>query len=501
MINDDINRIDEDYIISVSNKGLFKRAMLNYNQNSVSSLDENSFSIEEFTVTFNGSLENFSCSCPARGYCKHVIMVFVHLMNLRENKEIVSLTIHDFKEISNFTNLDLLKFTSQSKINDAILKLKNLTFNHSLSSILKVFVNETEVVITLPVSLENLFSKYDDNISISSILYIQSIFGEPLIKTEVKLNTEDLCHSITFLENILSFGLYNLSSRNAREIDLLSIKLKLSGNTFIFKDFQRLKFAFLSYINNEIDINLRDINRKIISLLDKLYTLVGSASDDIKYLLMKNIDFEEQLDNINVYALDYIIIPFGDSKIYCLLFLMDLDSKKIYTLAGFSSNSNINIKSSTIFINNTFSAASLLFSTFSLNNITLKDKNKISNSNSLTCTALKSKDFNVDDYSFDFKDVIDSYLDDKSDCFIIKNEDTNNRFILKEEVQRMEIVINNLTIYFKYDNSDFSKNMINILKNATDITHLLVKLEKDNFNIEGMLICIWAKGKQISVGR
>ena len=73
--------IDDDYLIGLSNKGLVNRAMKEIIDAEVTiSLDDLALEAtfaDGTIVTIKDNINNFSCSCPARSICKHVIMALM----------------------------------------------------------------------------------------------------------------------------------------------------------------------------------------------------------------------------------------------------------------------------------------------------------------------------------------------------------------------------------------------------------------------------------------
>lgn len=83
-----IEGIDDDFLIGISNKGIFNRA-----SRELEEIPEISVNIDDKIVTctlpdgnicsFTTDIKKFKCSCPSRSICKHVI---ISLINIRKNK-------------------------------------------------------------------------------------------------------------------------------------------------------------------------------------------------------------------------------------------------------------------------------------------------------------------------------------------------------------------------------------------------------------------------------
>ncbi|WP_369717068.1 SWIM zinc finger family protein [Leptotrichia sp. HSP-536] len=88
--------MNEDFIISLSNKGTYKRSLKDLDKMdkkniSVSLTDNEDIQIklEDNTVTLNQNIQKSVCSCPSQGVCKHITMSLLYLKEFyEENKEV-----------------------------------------------------------------------------------------------------------------------------------------------------------------------------------------------------------------------------------------------------------------------------------------------------------------------------------------------------------------------------------------------------------------------------
>ena len=99
--------MNEDFIISLSNKGTYKRSLKDLDKidkkNILLSLtdDENiQIKLEDNVVTLNQNIQKSSCSCPSLGVCKHIVMSLLYLKEFyEENKEIQTEEMLDNKKV------------------------------------------------------------------------------------------------------------------------------------------------------------------------------------------------------------------------------------------------------------------------------------------------------------------------------------------------------------------------------------------------------------------
>ncbi|PEF76415.1 hypothetical protein CON94_04250 [Bacillus pseudomycoides] len=98
-----LSSIDETYLIAMSNKGTYKRAMkdLAVVSNIKMDVEEGAAQIhldDGITVTFTGDIRSYSCSCEARSICKHVIMALLEAKKMYEGEENIKV---DFSALLN----------------------------------------------------------------------------------------------------------------------------------------------------------------------------------------------------------------------------------------------------------------------------------------------------------------------------------------------------------------------------------------------------------------
>ncbi|WP_243523160.1 SWIM zinc finger family protein [Bacillus pseudomycoides] len=98
-----LSSIDETYLIAMSNKGTYKRAMkdLAAVSNVKMDVEEDAAQIQfadGTTVTFTGDIRSYSCSCEARSICKHVIMALLEAKKMYEGEEDIKV---DFSALLN----------------------------------------------------------------------------------------------------------------------------------------------------------------------------------------------------------------------------------------------------------------------------------------------------------------------------------------------------------------------------------------------------------------
>lgn len=85
-----ISSMNEDYLIGVTSKGVFNRALKDLNLGAAVKLtiEENFIKCElpdGNTCSINENIKDFKCSCPSRSICKHTIMSYIYVkQNLQD---------------------------------------------------------------------------------------------------------------------------------------------------------------------------------------------------------------------------------------------------------------------------------------------------------------------------------------------------------------------------------------------------------------------------------
>jgi hypothetical protein len=504
MIREQIRLIDEDYIVNLTNKGMFKRALKSMDKEEVLMIKEWEFKISNETVVFNGKLEDFHCTCPSTDYCKHVIMAYLYMMNNQDDdKEELSLTIKDFSTINQVTSRDIRRYSSQKTINDVVIDYEFMNIGHDIGSLLKVDLGKKKTVnFTYPFNIDEVFKQNEEKNVIYAIKYIQNLSEVDNIKVEFKIPDIDVLKEvIEYFENLIGIGLYSLKKSEIEKIEFLSIKLKLGKYNFLFKKMQNLKRTIKRYLNDEIDSNTQSINSQIIDILQSAYILIGNADDYEKYKLFKRMEYKLEISEISGYGLGYEIVNLKDGSKLINMLVLDMEDREIYEITNLRKStyqSIRNISSMPLFIQNTKSARSLSDKSFILNNILMKNENRISNSSNLKLSFEDEKEFDLTNYEVSMSQAIENFIEDNQRYFILSDEiDPFYDFRFREEVQRYEIGVMGVCTYFKYEGKD-DDNTISYLKSLQQVDHMLVKLSRKDFHIEGKIIAIWtSRGKNI----
>jgi hypothetical protein len=480
MINKQINSLNEEYIIDLTNKGMYKRALKSLEKNQIIKINENHYKTESYNIKFKNNIFDFTCDCEAVGYCKHVIMIYIYLMN---NKESQKITLKDYEQINEIDNSKLKKYTNQDKINETIINYDQTKITHQIEENLKINIKEKTYIIDYPFDIEMLIKKYEIQEIIIIIKYIQTLNNLQKIKIEYKpKNINTLKNSIKLLHTLLEKGLYNLNTIDINEINYMSIELKMKNYNIYYKKLQYLKTKINDYLNSKINSNLININENIINILKELYILTSDADDYYKYKII-NKTIKNQINEINAYILNYHIIKLINNNILINLLLLNTKDKKIYTLSNIRKNTK-NIQNKPLFINDEYTAEYLKNKQIKLKNCIIKNQTQISNSNKMEIQIIENK-INIDQYTETIEQSKKQYIKQNIQYHIIKNPQ-NKMFKFNEIKQRIELQIEETTIYYNY--SEEQKNIMEKMLKTKNIDKILVKFQNNERKIEAEVI-------------
>lgn len=505
MIREQIKLIDEDYIINLTNKGMYKRASKGMEKEGVSMEDQWVFKIGDETVSFGEKLEDFDCTCPATDYCKHVIMAYLHMMQNREDgedEEETSLSMEDFAAINALTCKDIRKYTTQKTINDVVVSFDRMRISHEIGSLLKIDLGKKKHVnFTYPFDLEEAFKRNDEKDAIYAIKYIQNLAGQDNLKVEFKIPESQALEEVaSYFENLIGIGLYSIKKSEIDRIEFLSIRIKLAKYNFLFKKMQNLKRTVKKYLTNDIDNRLEDINRQIGDILLNIYILLGNAQDEEKYRLFRRTEYKSEISELAGYGLGHEVVNLKDGSKLINMLVLDREDGEIYEITNLRRNSDdtrMYISSMSLFIQNVHSAHSLGGKGFKLKNVTMKEGNRMSNSSDLKLSFDNEDEIDLKDYELSMSQAIDRFIDEDQRVFILSDEiDAFYDFGFREEIQRFEISVREVCAYFKYEGKEDDKT-IEYLKSLKQIDHMLVKLNRKDFHIEAKIIAVWADGKKM----
>ncbi|MBD5799893.1 hypothetical protein BHU24_22805 [Bacillus pseudomycoides] len=242
-----LSSIDETYLIAMSNKGTYKRAMkdLAVVSNVKMDVEEGAAQIhldDGITVTFTGDIRSYSCSCEARTICKHVIMAVLEAKKMYEGEENIKV------DFSALLNVDVRSIVSEKMWAEMMFRE---TFQQK-------FVLEEEGALIATFPEENITVRFLTAESVADAICTCKAEGicrhkaeavywyqkEKGISHETKqmhpliIAPDKLSIFKEMIEQIVHFGLTRLTENTIYEIEQLSVKarsLKLAKLENLFR--------------------------------------------------------------------------------------------------------------------------------------------------------------------------------------------------------------------------------------------------------------------------
>ncbi|MCL2771748.1 MAG: hypothetical protein FWD71_00230 [Oscillospiraceae bacterium] len=156
---------DETFLITLSNKGIYNRALKEY-ETSVSNIEvadntvKAEFSDGTFT-TITDSIQNHKCTCPSRTVCKHLVMAVIAVQNkLKQETDSAveanivrpdtSADIPDFDFVAEITPQQLEKLASKKIYTEALFNIKTGSKAEiEISSVLSVTAAHNQITQTV----------------------------------------------------------------------------------------------------------------------------------------------------------------------------------------------------------------------------------------------------------------------------------------------------------------------------------------------------------------
>lgn len=505
MIEKQIALLSEAYIVTLTNRGMYKRALKAMEKEEVLMVDAYHFKIGQESVLFNGQLENFKCSCLATGYCKHVVMSYLYMMSNKSYKnDDPSLSLEDFDGINQVTARSLKAYVSQKTMNDALVDCDVNKMSYSLEEGLKVDLGGgSQVIISYPFSLEQAFKQNTDKNLIQAIKYIQHLNNSNELRLVFKLANPQVLEEVsTYLDNMIASGLYNLKESDLQALEFFCIKLRLEKYNFLAKKIQYFKTTLQDYLRGRIDSPFEKVKDIFVSISLDLSILLGQAGDEVKYKLFKKSTEAIEFEEIFAYGLAYEVVDLSDQGRLIHTMILDRISGRIYELSNLRKKSYLKthrLSTLPLFFQDSQSASVLMDKHFYLRNVKVKEGSRLSNDAKIALNFSEEEKIDLLDYGQSVDQVLYKFLEEGQSCFILSDKIEHFYDMgFREASQRFEIYVGGLCTYYTYRaEGDF---IINKLKALRHIDHLLIKLNRKDFYVEGKIIALWSGQDKIYLG-
>ncbi|HDR3649982.1 SWIM zinc finger family protein [Bacillus cereus group sp. Bce001] len=259
-----LSSIDETYLIAMSNKGTYKRAMkdLAVVKNIKIDLEEDIAQIhldDETTVTFTGDIRSYSCTCEARSICKHVMMALLEAKKMYEGEENIKV------DFSALLNVDVRNIVSEKMWAEMMFRE---TFHQKI-----VLEEEGALIVSFP----------EESIT------VRFLTAESVADAICTCKTEGICrHKV---EAIYWYQKERGISHETKQVQCLIIE---SDKLSIFKEMiEQIVHLGLTRLTEKTIYEIEQLSVKARSLkLAKLENLFRKLGTDIRLYRMKHASFQ-----------------------------------------------------------------------------------------------------------------------------------------------------------------------------------------------------------------
>lgn len=163
--------IDEEFIVGISNKGIYKRSIKDLEKIGEIEIEKAGEGIrgkvEDNIVDLNLNLQKSRCSCPSASICKHIVMTLLYLKKYYDNNKIEEETLsekieekseEDFKELKELTAEKVLEILGKKNYNSylkSILIRNEVEFQEGEMYVAYLFGENVKVFFPKKNSIEN----------------------------------------------------------------------------------------------------------------------------------------------------------------------------------------------------------------------------------------------------------------------------------------------------------------------------------------------------------
>lgn len=351
-----ISAADEDYLIGMSNKGIYKRAckdLASVNITSELSNDCANVNIDDVKCEIILPLNQCKCSCPSASVCKHIIMAILHLKSRYQETSCENTA----REIKQPVILEKLNPDDLDKFRKAIPTKEYREFCQRISdgymptieysSIATVNFADKEIVVKLLDSVENStctchstqLCAHKAEALICMMLERGLIKIEQLQVINQEVNPEKISEKRRTAERIknklaewVATGLARASSSMEEEARQLSLQAHNAEMPYLEKKLREISSLYDEYLSRRVSFNINTLLKNILSVYRDC-NIIGSTEDSA---LIEEIsgDFREEYKAVSTLNLAYICTRHFSGKsgyegdIY---YFVEREKKRFYT--------------------------------------------------------------------------------------------------------------------------------------------------------------------------
>lgn len=347
---------DEDYLIGMSNKGIYKRACKDLaNANITAELSDNSacVKIDDVECNINLPLSQCKCSCPSTSVCRHIIMAILHLKAEYQDNVGENIT----QEIKPPAILDKLNPEELDALRKAIPAKEYREFCQKLSdgyiptieysSIVTVNFIDKEIVVKLLDSAENStctchstqLCAHKAEALICIMLERGLIKSEQLQTAKQEVNPDKIIEkrlTAGRIKNKLSewvaTGLARASSTVEEEARQLSLQAHNAEMPYLERKLREISSLYNEYMSRRVSFNMHILLNNIL-LIYRDCSIIEST-EDVSLIEEISGDFHDEYKAVSTLNLAYICTRHFSGKSGYegdIFYFVESEKKRFYT--------------------------------------------------------------------------------------------------------------------------------------------------------------------------
>lgn len=535
--------INEEFLISISNKGIYKRSLkdlekLKENIN-ISLNEENKIKIdiEDINVILDINIQQSSCTCPSSSICKHIIMSLLFLKEYYENnsQKDVQKVINNkedyiqLKELTQETALELIGKKDYIPIvqsvfirNEAEFEYSNLLTVTIASQNVKVyFPKENSIKNSMCSCKEKNFCKHRAYAIISYLIKENKITDNLESDNSFELGDKEY----EFLNNIMEYismffdtgitSLTEIEIKRTEKFYIQSYGMKLFQ---MATEIKNLSSELNLYFSKNVSFSSSRLLKTLCIIYNRAYAILISKNDIKKRNILVGTKKEDsfQLDNISVIGLGATCRLTKRNDLMVIVYFYCKDIKSIISMSTLRPMESQNITPEFLYNSSSVWAEDISFRIASTSKMILKNAKlttgKISNTKSTT-SKLKGetliediKDISIENYS-----MLKEILENRTFNYFEPYSEVNNIFIVK--VNKLEFKpydkvnqklsffvfdLNENKIEFEIKYNSVTKNAIEYIERRKDkkiFQYILGNIKEKNGVLKGSFLSGFSEGK------
>ena len=504
-----LSSVDEEYLVSISNKGTYKRALKDMENDLIQEMKMEQELVrillkDGIECIITPDLNNIKCSCPSRSVCKHIVVALIYAKNTIVS-EIKEKKNGDFHEILEVDLEKVKKVIGEKSFREILYRIQyGIVPTIKEEEFLNVKFEEEEIYIRFPENNtidQAICSCKDKGLCIhkaESILNYKILKGiisiDEIIKnSKPKIDFEILEEIKICIENIFAVGLSRLPKDIGDRIQPLTLRCQSIGLFNLQKMLRTLSAELELYFTRNATFS----RKTTLRLCSKIYNLC---------ITMTNLDIDQSSSLIGEQRSTYFNVPPVNLQyIACeswvtksgyeglTIYFWDSNKEKWFTYtraqANYYDNNTFNSKTaynSKLPWDTKMTFRDLEGKLFRFYNLKINKNGRMTSSDKVKLIEQPFEELTINKVTR--FDIIKNGLLTNNDNIYFKDEEPLNLFIVKpEEISDSSFDKINQVLDLPILDSE-GQRLILTVKFSTRNKRSVEKLEKGNLNVDSFFI-------------